>query len=427
MAAKVVDVQVGDFEPSKTGHGWDVKSVDWHPTKSLLVSGGKDNLVKLWDAKTGRELCSLLVQFHHCFAKTMHETQIEIPGAHDNSVWDLAWHPMGYLLCSGGNDHTTKFWCRNRPGDTSGDKYIIGHQGYGDQNYLLAGRMASGFPVPEPPPTPGPFAVGLSRNEGTIPGIGIAMPLTVPSLDGSDQEQRQSIPGILPSGAPPLPPGPHPSLLASGQQQAFQQIPQQVPPQQQQHMTFSQQMVSLPLPPPNLAQLQPPSHLPLLQHPHGPRPPHLQLPPLGISPTIPSSVPDDCLTVKHLQLFVVLYSFDVVQGSGNLMLSPMPQAQMMGLDQMHSGPVTTSNIPPIGGFANGITNIQGATNAGGPQNLPLGAMFNRPQGGQIGPVPGLNAYQPGMIDVRVPGMAPGGNMGLRPPPPPPLPYGSAPQ
>ena len=67
-----------------------MKSVDWHPTKTLLVSGvlnisfmkfleimkfnnvihipfpfdlhntgGKDNLVKLWDAKTGRELCSL--------------------------------------------------------------------------------------------------------------------------------------------------------------------------------------------------------------------------------------------------------------------------------------------------------------------------------------------------------------------------------
>lgn len=74
---------------TQAGHGWDVKSVDWHPTKSLLVSGmcqvdfpsflhdhfaschcnamlgfslgGKDNVVKLWDAKTGRELCSLWV------------------------------------------------------------------------------------------------------------------------------------------------------------------------------------------------------------------------------------------------------------------------------------------------------------------------------------------------------------------------------
>lgn len=29
-----------------------------------------------------------------------HETpQVEIPNAHDNAVWDLAWHPIGYLLC----------------------------------------------------------------------------------------------------------------------------------------------------------------------------------------------------------------------------------------------------------------------------------------------------------------------------------------
>lgn len=24
---------------TQAGHGWDVKSVDWHPTKSLLASG----------------------------------------------------------------------------------------------------------------------------------------------------------------------------------------------------------------------------------------------------------------------------------------------------------------------------------------------------------------------------------------------------
>lgn len=77
----------------------------------------------------------------------------------------------------------------------------------------------------------------------------------------------------------------------------------------------------------------------------------------------------------------------VMQGSGNQMLSPMPQGSMMGLNQMHAGPVTTSNIPPVGGFSDGITTIQGATNAAGLQNLPLGGMFNRPQGGQIGLIP----------------------------------------
>ena len=34
----------------------------------------------------------LLLIFRH------ENPQIEISNAHDNSVWDLAWHPIGYLL-----------------------------------------------------------------------------------------------------------------------------------------------------------------------------------------------------------------------------------------------------------------------------------------------------------------------------------------
>lgn len=30
------------------------------------------------------------------------------------------------FFCSGSNDHTTKFWCRNRPGDTARDKFSTG-------------------------------------------------------------------------------------------------------------------------------------------------------------------------------------------------------------------------------------------------------------------------------------------------------------
>lgn len=32
---------------------------------------------------------------------------------------------MGHILCSGSNDHTSKFWTRNRPGDTMRDKYNL--------------------------------------------------------------------------------------------------------------------------------------------------------------------------------------------------------------------------------------------------------------------------------------------------------------
>ena len=40
-----------------------------------------------------------------------------MPGAHESSVFSLDWHPLGHILASGSNDHTTRFWTRNRPGD----------------------------------------------------------------------------------------------------------------------------------------------------------------------------------------------------------------------------------------------------------------------------------------------------------------------
>ena len=42
----------------------------------------------------------------------MEEPQGEV-SAHESSVWDMAWHPVGHILCTGSNDHTTKFWLKN--------------------------------------------------------------------------------------------------------------------------------------------------------------------------------------------------------------------------------------------------------------------------------------------------------------------------
>lgn len=169
--------------------------------------------------------------------------------------------------------------------------------GYGEQNPAVAGRFTGNFPASDGPTTPGPFAAGLNRNEGTIPGVGVAMPLSVPSLDMSAQgDQKQHHPVSMPLGAPPLPPGPHPSLITAKQQPSYQQNPQHIPQQQQQqqhqqhHQGLPQQMPSLPMPPSNMQQLQPPSHLPLLPHPHLPRPP-LQMPPLGMPSSLPGSLP----------------------------------------------------------------------------------------------------------------------------------------
>ena len=37
--------------------------------------------------------------------------------AHEAMVLSLDWHPLGHVLASGSNDHTAKFWTRNRPGN----------------------------------------------------------------------------------------------------------------------------------------------------------------------------------------------------------------------------------------------------------------------------------------------------------------------
>lgn len=43
------------------GHGADVKCVHWHPYKSLVASGSKDNQqpVKLWDPRSGKSIATM--------------------------------------------------------------------------------------------------------------------------------------------------------------------------------------------------------------------------------------------------------------------------------------------------------------------------------------------------------------------------------
>ncbi|XP_038672017.1 pre-mRNA 3' end processing protein WDR33 isoform X1 [Scyliorhinus canicula] len=192
-------VRIWDFlrcheERILRGHGADVKCVDWHPTKGLVVSGSKDSQqpIKFWDPKTGQSLATLHAhkntvmevkwnqngnwlltasRDHLCkmfdIRNLKEELQVfrghkkeatavawhpvheglfasggsdgsllfwhvgvekEVGGmemAHEGMIWSLAWHPLGHILCSGSNDHTSKFWTRNRPGDKMRDRYNL--------------------------------------------------------------------------------------------------------------------------------------------------------------------------------------------------------------------------------------------------------------------------------------------------------------
>ncbi|KAF8264249.1 WD40-repeat-containing domain protein [Lactarius quietus] len=218
-------VRVWSFAESReervlTGHGWDVKCVEWHPTMGLLVSGSKDNLIKFWDPRTGtalttlhqhkntiqalswaphgnllasasrdqtvrvfdirsmkewvvlrghkKEVCSLAwhpvhpilvsggsegailhwdlssptagtpflppAPHSHTHSNTSSALaasaafsapapqvppRATLSQAHDSNVWALTFHPLGHLLVSASNDHTTRFWARERPGDSA--------------------------------------------------------------------------------------------------------------------------------------------------------------------------------------------------------------------------------------------------------------------------------------------------------------------
>uniref|UniRef100_A0A914Y6C9 Pre-mRNA 3' end processing protein WDR33 n=1 Tax=Panagrolaimus superbus TaxID=310955 RepID=A0A914Y6C9_9BILA len=72
----------------------------WHPIhETLFVSGGGDGSIGYWLAEPFSELGLY-------------------DGAHDQAIWALDWHPLGHILSTGSNDNNTKFWGRNRPGDT---------------------------------------------------------------------------------------------------------------------------------------------------------------------------------------------------------------------------------------------------------------------------------------------------------------------
>ena len=66
-----------------------------------------------------------------------------IEQAHDSLIWSMSWHPLGHVLASGSNDHTTKFWTRNRPGDSMQDKYNLNIGDGADTGPLPGGRRTS--------------------------------------------------------------------------------------------------------------------------------------------------------------------------------------------------------------------------------------------------------------------------------------------
>ncbi len=86
-------------------------AVAWHPVHPLLVSGGSEGSILHWDLSTPDE--------NSTFNQSVSPPRATLSQAHDSNVWSLAYHPFGHILASASNDHTTRFWSRERPGDVS--------------------------------------------------------------------------------------------------------------------------------------------------------------------------------------------------------------------------------------------------------------------------------------------------------------------
>lgn len=87
-----------------------ITAAKWHPQhERLLATGGSDGSLMFW--MTGQD-----------------QAVGEQETAHESNVWSLDWHPVGHILVSGSNDHTTRFWTRPRPGELSNGKFDSSQQ-----------------------------------------------------------------------------------------------------------------------------------------------------------------------------------------------------------------------------------------------------------------------------------------------------------
>lgn len=138
---KIWDAKSGKNLTTLHGHKRTVVKVKWNRNGNRLISGSQDQLIKIYDIRTMREFQTFRGHKREVTAMDWHPVHEDlfvsgafdgavyfwivgqsdpcasIPSAHQSSVWDLDWHPMGHILATSSNDQATKFWTRQRPGD----------------------------------------------------------------------------------------------------------------------------------------------------------------------------------------------------------------------------------------------------------------------------------------------------------------------
>ena len=85
---KIWDLATHKEERELSEHGCDVKTIDWHPSRSLIASGAKDTKLRLMDPRDGKSLSTLTI--------------------HKGLVHKLQWNQNGNWLLSCGKDSMVK-------------------------------------------------------------------------------------------------------------------------------------------------------------------------------------------------------------------------------------------------------------------------------------------------------------------------------
>ncbi|POY70199.1 hypothetical protein BMF94_6782 [Rhodotorula taiwanensis] len=231
---KVFDIRAMKEFVTLRGHKKEVCSLAWHPIHSdVLVSGGSEGSILHWSLPDPAPKETL--EF-----------------AHESNVWSLAYHPLGHLLVSASNDHTTKFWSRGRPGmRTSQDRFHVGKENATEGpdamgNPIGASRRDEdddsylpGFQHQRPPasqfagalpkfgaPSAGRAPLPPPPNGGAMPGLGRGGP---PPLGASNAPMPGMGMGMGMGGRPPLPPSQHQSMLYMNGQGSGGGLPPSMP------------------------------------------------------------------------------------------------------------------------------------------------------------------------------------------------------
>ena len=87
---KLWDVRSGKELKTLTGHSDNVFSVVFSPNGKILASGSNDETIRLWDVSSGKEL--------------------KTSTGYSKSIFSVAFSPNGEILASGSSDKTIKLW-----------------------------------------------------------------------------------------------------------------------------------------------------------------------------------------------------------------------------------------------------------------------------------------------------------------------------